>query len=90
MLSNAEALSTKRTDSSTSLFFPSATLDQITHHAGDDYEKMIQGDPGVEDIYAWGDTMNIPNRGASGSADGVHVMTGPIYGALLGASSSPG
>jgi hypothetical protein len=26
-------------------------IEMITHHAGDDYEKMIQGDPGIEDIY---------------------------------------
>jgi hypothetical protein len=26
-------------------------IELITHHAGDDFDKMIQGDPGVEDIY---------------------------------------
>jgi len=26
-------------------------IEMITHHAGDDYDKMIKGDPGVEDIY---------------------------------------
>jgi len=26
-------------------------IELITHHAGDDYDKMIKGDPGVEDIY---------------------------------------
>lgn len=40
---------------------------------------MIKGDPGVESIYKWDATMNVPNRGASGSSDGVHVLTGPIY-----------
>lgn len=29
------------------------TVEMITHHAGDDYDKMIKGDPGVEDIYKW-------------------------------------
>lgn len=30
------------------------TVEMITHHAGDDYDKMIRGDPGMEDIYHWG------------------------------------
>uniref|UniRef100_A0A383V546 Acetamidase n=1 Tax=Tetradesmus obliquus TaxID=3088 RepID=A0A383V546_TETOB len=55
------------------------TVEMITHHAGDDPDKMIKGDPGVEDIYKWGASMNIPTRGASGQGDGVHVLTGPIY-----------
>ncbi|KAI8108289.1 hypothetical protein M9434_006316 [Picochlorum sp. BPE23] len=55
-------------------------IEMITHHAGDDYDKMIKGDPGVEDIYQWASTgQNVDMRGKSGSGDGVHVMTGPIY-----------
>lgn len=55
-------------------------IELITHHAGDDFDKMIQGDPGVEDIYKWASTgQNVYMRGKSGSGDGVHVMTGPIY-----------
>jgi len=27
------------------------SVEMITHHAGDDYEKMIAGDPGIESIY---------------------------------------
>lgn len=30
---------------------------------------MIKGDPGVEDIYKWGASMNIPTRGASGQGE---------------------
>ena len=26
-------------------------IEMITHHAGDDFDKMIKGDPGIEDIY---------------------------------------
>lgn len=53
---------------------------QITHHAADDYDKMIRGDPGVEDIYAWGpDGQNVATRGRTGQGDGVHILTGPIY-----------
>lgn len=60
-----------------------------THHACDDYDKMIRGDPGMEDIYLWGNvededgsTNPIKNeayRGARGAGDGVHILTGPIY-----------
>lgn len=53
---------------------------QVTHHAGDDYDKMIRGDPGLEDIYEWGpEGQNVRTRGRTGSGDGVHVLTGPIY-----------
>ncbi|KAK9807208.1 hypothetical protein WJX73_009034 [Symbiochloris irregularis] len=52
----------------------------ITHHAGDDYDKMIRGDPGMEDIYHWGpEGQNVHTRGRTGTGDGVHVLTGPIY-----------
>lgn len=50
------------------------TVEAVTHHSGDDYERMIQGDEGVEDIYHWNETeQNVANRGP-----GVHIMTGPI------------
>lgn len=29
------------------------TVEVITHHSGDDYERMIKGDAGVEDIFHW-------------------------------------
>ncbi|MEB3358229.1 MAG: acetamidase/formamidase family protein, partial [Synechococcales bacterium] len=51
------------------------TMDLITHHAGDDYERMIKGDPGIESIYHWTETeQTVSNRGP-----GVHVLTGPVY-----------
>ncbi|KAK9815846.1 hypothetical protein WJX72_010706 [[Myrmecia] bisecta] len=56
-------------------------VEMVTHHAGDDPAKMIIGDPGMEDIYRWnkdGD-IGVPQRGANGNGDGVHVLTGPIY-----------
>lgn len=50
------------------------TMDLITHHAGDDYERMIKGDPGIESIYHWTKTeQSISNRGP-----GVHILTGPV------------
>lgn len=65
-----------------------ATMEAVTHHSFDDYERMIQGDPGVEGIFQW-DAKNkaIDRRGAgpmdhpvgAGGGMGVHVCTGPIY-----------
>lgn len=50
------------------------TVEAITHHSGDDYERMIQGDAGVEDIFHWNENEQTEaNRGP-----GVHIMTGPI------------
>eukprot|EP00775_Hariotina_reticulata_P001825 gene1825-2159_t len=46
------------------------TVEMITHHAGDDPDKMIKGDPGVEAIYEWGAKMGISARGATGQEPG--------------------
>jgi len=55
-------------------------VEMATHHACDDYDKMILGDPAMEEIYAWtGEAIGEEFRGASGSGDGVHILTGPIY-----------
>ncbi|GAQ79982.1 acetamidase/formamidase [Klebsormidium nitens] len=56
------------------------TVEVVTHEAGNDWAKMIQGDPGVSDIYYWATgtpitTKNVPKYPGSGS----HVVTGPIY-----------
>ena len=56
------------------------TVEMATHHACDDWDKMIKGDAGLESIYLWNeDGANEGYRGASGGGDGVHVLTGPIY-----------
>jgi hypothetical protein len=50
---------------------------QCTQHGGDDYDKIVKGDPGIESIYNW--TSSGPTvgwRGATGKGDGVHVLTG--------------
>ena len=52
---------------------------QVTHHGGDDYDKMIKGDPGLESIFNW--TKPGPSvawRGATGKGDGVHILTGQL------------
>ena len=30
-----------------------ATIETLTHHSGDDYERMIKGDPGAESVFHW-------------------------------------
>src|SRR5258708_6192819 len=66
------------------------TLETLTHHANDDFDRMIKGDPGVERIFHWTkDDKTIDRRGAgpmdssiygrgAGEGFGVHLCTGPI------------
>lgn len=65
-------------------------IETITHHAGDDYNRMIRGDPSVEEIYFWDATRKAIDRRGAGPIDGqlrrgtgeglgVHIMTGPIW-----------
>src|SRR5271166_864007 len=64
------------------------TIEAVTHHAGDDTERMVKGDPGVESIYLWTkDKKGVNRRGAgpmdgkrgAGEGYGVHICTGPVY-----------
>jgi len=55
-------------------------VEMSTHHACDDYDKMIKGDQGMESIYEWSSTFKAEDfRGATGGGDGVHILTGPIF-----------
>ena len=55
-------------------------VEMATHHACDDWDKMIKGDEGMESVFYWNETMqNERMRGATGAGDGVHVLTGPIF-----------
>mmetsp|Transcript_42705 Transcript_42705/g.89221 ORF Transcript_42705/g.89221 Transcript_42705/m.89221 type:complete len:451 (+) Transcript_42705:114-1466(+) len=55
-------------------------VEMASHHACDDYDKMIKGDEGMESIFEWTTSVKgVSRRGATGSGDGVHVLTGPIY-----------
>ncbi len=65
-----------------------ATIECLTHQAGDDPARMIQGDPGAESVYLWTkDQKNVNRRGAgamdapngAGGGQGVHIMTGPVF-----------
>ena len=66
-----------------------ATIETLTHHANDDYERMIAGDPGAESVFHWTrEHKAIARRGSgptegpfirgSGEGVGVHLLTGPV------------
>lgn len=55
-------------------------VEMATHHACDDWDKMVKGDAGMESIFTWDDSGKREEyRGATGAGDGVHVLTGPIF-----------
>jgi acetamidase/formamidase len=63
------------------------TIETLTHHAYDDFDRMIKGDPGAESVFHWTrDRKNVDRRGAGGMKDkvgaggglGVHICTGPV------------
>ena len=64
-----------------------ATIETLTHHANDDAERMVRGDPGAESVYYWDRQRKGVNRRGAGPMDakvgagggaGVHICTGPI------------
>lgn len=67
------------------------TVETLTHHANDDAERMVMGDPGAESVFAWTEDFKGVNRRGAGPLDasvfgrgagegfGVHILTGPIY-----------
>ncbi|MGI4856434.1 MAG: acetamidase/formamidase family protein [Janthinobacterium lividum] len=66
------------------------TIETLTQHAADDWERMVAGDAGAESVYHWTpDRKNVDRRGAgpldasiygrgAGEGFGVHICTGPI------------
>jgi acetamidase/formamidase/AraC-like DNA-binding protein len=66
------------------------TIETLSHHCGDDFERMIKGDSGAESVYHWtAQSKNVARRGAgpmsaniygrgAGEGFGVHICTGPI------------
>ena len=67
------------------------TVETLTQHAYDDYDRMIHGDSGAQGVFHWtSERKNIDRRGAgpadasiygrgSGEGFGVHICTGPIH-----------
>jgi acetamidase/formamidase len=66
------------------------TLEVLTHHANDDAERMVKGDPGAESVFHWDkQRKGVDRRGAgpmqptlfgrgAGEGLGVHICTGPV------------
>ncbi len=67
------------------------TIETLTQHAFDDYERMIKGDPGAESVFNWtAEGKSVERRGAgpmngsifgrgAGEGFGVHICTGPVH-----------
>lgn len=67
------------------------TMEVLTHHANDDAERMIHGDPGAESVFHWTHEHKAVDRRGAGPMDasllgrgagegmGVHICTGPVY-----------
>ncbi len=67
------------------------TIEALTHHSADDWDRMVKGDPGVESVFLWTkDKKGVNRRGAgpmdasiygrgAGEGMGVHIMTGPVF-----------
>ncbi|MFZ1060857.1 MAG: acetamidase/formamidase family protein [Candidatus Rokuibacteriota bacterium] len=67
------------------------TIEVLTHHANDDAERMIKGDPGAESVFHWDkQRKGVDRRGAgpmkptlfgrgAGEGLGVHICTGPVH-----------
>src|SRR5437879_12000506 len=67
------------------------TIEVLTHHANDDAERMVKGDPGAESVFFWDKQKKGVDRRGAGPVDGkllgrgsgegcsVHICTGPVY-----------
>ncbi len=65
------------------------TIEALTHHANDDADLMVKGDPGAESVFHWTkEEKKVARRGAGDPNDkklggggglGVHICTGPVY-----------
>jgi acetamidase/formamidase/AraC-like DNA-binding protein len=67
------------------------TIEALTQHASDDWERMIEGDAGAESVFHWtAEQKAVDRRGAgpmdasifgrgAGEGFGVHICTGPVY-----------
>src|SRR6202048_5034666 len=49
------------------------TIEAVTHHAGDDVERLVKGDPGVESIYLWTKEKKGVSRGGAGAGNGQRI-----------------
>ena len=63
------------------------TMETLTHHANDDADRMVKGDPGAEAVFFWdANRKGVDRRGTgpmdaaigAGGGAGVHICTGPV------------
>lgn len=66
------------------------TIETLTQHAYDDYDRMIRGDSGAESVFHWTHEHKAVDRRGAGPTDasiygrgngegfGVHICTGPV------------
>jgi hypothetical protein len=45
------------------------TIEALTHHANDDAERMVKGDPGAESVFLWTKEKKGVNRRGAGPMD---------------------
>ena len=53
------------------------TIETLTHHANDDAERMIEGDPGAESVYRWTSEGKAVERRGAGPFDASALGRGP-------------
>jgi acetamidase/formamidase len=66
-------------------------VETLTQHAGDDWDRMVEGDAGAQSVFEWTKERKAINRRGAGPVDasvfgrgagegfGVHICTGPIH-----------
>jgi hypothetical protein len=64
------------------------TIETLTHHANDDFERMIKGDPGAESVYYWDKKRKGVDRRGAGPMDA--SLFGRGAGEGLGVTSARG
>jgi len=47
-----------------------ATIETLTHHANDDHERMIAGDPGAQSVFEWTREHKAVSRRGAGPTEG--------------------
>lgn len=67
------------------------TVETLTQHAGDDWDRMVEGDAGAQSVFEWTSERKAVDRRGAGPMDasvfgrgagegfGVHICTGPIH-----------
>jgi hypothetical protein len=54
-------------------------IEVASHHGGQDYAKMIKGDPALEAIYDWKKGQSLLQKAVPKTPrSGVHIVTGPV------------